>query len=68
MGEILPRLPYGKPAKEIVLETLREAEKPLTLKEILEKTNIKYNTVRGCLQRLRREGKVKKIGRTWTIT
>jgi len=63
----LPKYPYGRPAKEIILQVLEKSDKPLTVKEISQKTGIKYNTVRGCLQRLRREGLVKNVGQGWTI-
>ncbi len=52
------KLKYSKPAYELVLELLKKEGKPLTTREIAEKTGINYNTVRGRLQDLKRKGLV----------
>jgi len=48
---------------EEVGKALRRARKPLGSREIAELTGSNWNTVRGSLVRLRKEGKVKKAGR-----
>ncbi|WFO75255.1 helix-turn-helix domain-containing protein [Desulfurococcaceae archaeon MEX13E-LK6-19] len=45
-----------KTAKEIVLEVLKKEKRPLTPKEIQKITGLNYNTIRGRLQDLKREG------------
>lgn len=57
---------YPKPVREIILELLREAG-GLTSRELAEKGGINFNTVRGRLQDLRREGLVRREGRTWVV-
>ncbi len=55
----------SKTAKEIVLETLRKAKKPLTPKEIQKLTGLNYNTIRGRLQDLKKEGLVVRTEKGW---
>lgn len=54
-----------KTAKEIILETLKKEKKPLTPKEIQKITNLNYNTIRGRLQDLKKEGKVVRTDEGW---
>jgi len=49
---------YSKPAHEIILELLREEKRPMKIREIVEKTGVNYNTVRGRLQELKKRGLV----------
>jgi len=49
---------YGKPARVIILELLREERRPMKIREIVEKTGVNYNTVRGRLQELKKRGLV----------
>jgi DNA-binding IclR family transcriptional regulator len=41
---------YHKPAHEIILEILGEERRPMKVRETVERTGVKYNTVRGRLQ------------------
>jgi len=49
---------YGKPAREIILELLKKEYRPMKVREIVEKTGVNYNTVRGRLQELKKRGLV----------
>jgi len=42
----------------IILELLREERRPMKIREIVEKTGVNYNTVRGRLQELKKRGLV----------
>jgi predicted transcriptional regulator len=55
----------AKTAKEIVLETLKKAKKPLTPKEIQKLTGLNYNTIRGRLQDLKKAGLVVRTEQGW---
>ncbi len=55
----------GKTAKEIVLETLKKAKKPMTPKEIQKATGLNYNTIRGRLQDLKKAGLVVRTDEGW---
>ena len=55
----------AKTAKEIVLETLRKAKKPLTPKEIQKLTGLNYNTIRGRLQDLKKAGLAVRTDEGW---
>mgnify|MGYP000237319020 CR=1 FL=1 len=52
----------GKSAKEIVLDVLRNSNKPLRCREIHKLSGLNYNTVRGRLQELKKKGIVKMEG------
>ncbi len=52
-------------AKEIILEYLKKVGKPATVREIVAATGLNYNTVRGRLQQLKKEGKVKRKDNGW---
>ena len=54
-----------KTAKQIILELLKKEKRPMMPKEIREKTNINYNTIRGRLQDLKKEGLVKRTDKGW---
>lgn len=45
--------------RELVIEALQKARKPLTSAEIAESTGVNQNTVRGAIVALRKDGKVK---------
>ncbi len=61
----MSRRRYPKPAREMILELLREVKRPIRLGEIVEKTDIKYNTVRGRLYELKKEGLVRYTSDGW---
>lgn len=48
---------------EDVAKTLRTAKKPLSSKEIAERTEVNWNTVRGILVKMRKDGSVVKEDR-----
>jgi predicted transcriptional regulator len=52
----------GEKIKE-VYETIKKAEKPIHIKEIVASTNINYNTIRGVVQKLVKIGLIKRVGR-----
>ena len=54
-----------KTAKQIILELLKKEKRPMMPKEIREKTNLNYNTIRGRLQDLKKEGLVKRTDKGW---
>lgn len=54
-----------KTAKEIVLEVLKKERRALTPKEIQKLTGLNYNTIRGRLQDLKREGLVVRTEEGW---
>lgn len=54
-----------KTAKEIILELLKKEKRPMKPKEIREKTNLNYNTIRGRLQDLKKAGLVKRTDEGW---
>jgi predicted transcriptional regulator len=54
-----------KTAKEIVLETLRKHKKPMTPKQIQALTKLNYNTIRGRLQDLKKEGLIVRTDEGW---
>ena len=56
---------YHKPAREIILEILGEERRPMRIREIVERTGVKYNTVRVCLQDLKKEGFVEAMLDGW---
>lgn len=58
---------YGRPAKEIIYEYIEKANRPVRASEIAHATGINYNTVRGRLQELKKEGVLKKEGKLWVI-
>ena len=64
----MSRRRYPKPAREMILELLRELKRPIKLSEIVEKTDIKYNTVRGRLYELKREGFVRYTSDGWVCS
>lgn len=59
------RVSERKTAKEIVLETLKKEKRPLTPKEIQKLTNLNYNTIRGRLQDLKKEGLIVRTENGW---
>jgi DNA-binding IclR family transcriptional regulator len=61
------RMRYGKPAREMILELLRKENRPMRVREIVEKTGVNYNTVRGRLQDLKREGLVEATSEGWVL-
>jgi DNA-binding IclR family transcriptional regulator len=61
------RMRYGKPAREMILELLRKENRPMKVREIVEKTGVNYNTVRGRLQDLKREGLVEATSEGWVL-
>jgi len=46
-----------------IQEAMRRAGRPLSSREIAESTGVNYNTVRGALIILRRQGKIRVVGR-----
>jgi len=56
-----------KTAKEIIVEVLKKANRPLAVREIEKLTGLKYNTIRGRLQDLRRAGVVKRTKEGWVL-
>ncbi len=54
-----------KTAKEIVLETLKREKRALTPKEIQKLTGLNYNTIRGRLQDLKKEGLAVRTENGW---
>lgn len=60
-------MPEKKTAKEIVLETLKKAKKPLSPKEIQKLTGLNYNTIRGRLQDLKKAGLVVRTEEGWMV-
>ncbi len=58
---------YERPAHVLILEFLRSVSRPASALEIAEGTGINYNTVRGRLQDLKREGLVVNVGRKWVL-
>ncbi len=58
-------MPEKKTAKQIVYETLLKEKRPLTPKEIQKLTNLNYNTIRGRLQDLKKEGLVVRTDEGW---
>jgi len=61
------RTRYGKPAREMILELLKKENRPMRVREIVEKTGVNYNTVRGRLQDLKREGLVEATSEGWVL-
>ncbi|MCC6018789.1 MAG: winged helix-turn-helix domain-containing protein [Candidatus Verstraetearchaeota archaeon] len=61
------RTRYGKPAREMILELLKKENRPMKVREIVEKTGVNYNTVRGRLQDLKREGLVEATSEGWVL-
>jgi DNA-binding IclR family transcriptional regulator len=61
------RMRYGKPAREMILELLRKENRPMRVREIVERTGVNYNTVRGRLQDLKREGLVEATSEGWVL-
>jgi DNA-binding IclR family transcriptional regulator len=61
------RMRYGKSAREIILELLKKENRPMRVREIVEKTGVNYNTVRGRLQDLKREGLVEATSEGWVL-
>jgi len=56
-----------KTVKEEIMDLLRRSKKPLRVREICKMTKLNYNTVRGRLQELRKEGLVKREEDGWII-
>lgn len=56
-----------KTAKEIIIETLKKANRPLTASEIRNLTGLNYNTIRGRLQELKKQGIVKNVEGGWIL-
>jgi len=56
-----------KTAKEIIVEVLRKANRPLAVREIERLTGLKYNTIRGRLQELKKAGVVKHTKEGWVL-
>ncbi len=54
-----------KTAKETVLDTLKKEKRALTPKEIQKLTGLNYNTIRGRLQDLKKEGLVVRTENGW---
>jgi len=52
----------GKETRK-VLEVLKGAGKPLSVKEIRKLTDVNYNTIRGTLQRLVKMKLIKRVNR-----
>jgi len=46
-----------------IYDTIREASKPVSIKEIMEKSGVNYNTVRGAVQRLLKQGLIRRVNR-----
>jgi DNA-binding IclR family transcriptional regulator len=51
----------------MILELLRKENKPMRVREIVERTGVNYNTVRGRLQDLKREGLVEATSEGWVL-
>ena len=56
-----------KSAKEIIIEVLRKAGKPLSVQEIRDITKLNYNTIRGRLYDLKKKGLVRREEDGWII-
>jgi len=57
-----------KPAKQIIIEALREAGgSPLTVSELVRITGLNRNTIRGRLVELKRKGIVEHVRGGWTL-
>ena len=57
-----------KPAKQIIIEALREAGgRPLSVSELARITGLNRNTIRGRLYELKRKGIVEYIRGGWTL-
>ena len=54
--------------KEVIFKALKSAKKPLTVKEIQKLTGLKYNTIRGRLYELKKEGLVKRVKEGWVVS
>lgn len=52
----------GRITKEIY-EIIKRAKKPVSIQDIRESTNINYNTIRGTVQRLAKQGLIKRVSR-----
>ena len=66
-GTSMSEIPAGKTAKELILEVLSKADRPLRVKEIQEMTGLNYNTIRGRLQELKKAGLVERQGDGWVL-
>ncbi len=63
----MPPRRHSKPTREIILEFMRKANRPVRVKEIASGTGINYNTVRGRLQELKKRGLVEVCEGGWKI-
>jgi predicted transcriptional regulator of viral defense system len=52
----------GSKTKE-VFEAIKKAGRPVSLNEIKASTQVNYNTIRSAVQRLAKQGLIKRIGR-----
>lgn len=50
----------GRKTKKIY-EVIKRGGKPISIKEIRDSTDINYNTIRGALQRLAKQGLIKRV-------
>jgi DNA-binding IclR family transcriptional regulator len=54
-------------ARDRIIELLRNEGKPLTAREVAERTGLNYNTVRGRLSDLKKAGLVVADGGRWSL-
>ncbi|MEM4444992.1 MAG: winged helix-turn-helix transcriptional regulator [Thermofilum sp.] len=54
--------PRGAKTKK-VYDAVKRAKRPISIKEIVERTNVNPNTVRGAVQRLLKRGLIKRFDR-----
>jgi len=54
------KLREGTKTKQI-FDTIKEAKKPISINEIRSSTGINYNTVRGAINRLIKQGLIKRV-------
>jgi len=52
----------GRKTKE-VFEVIKNVGKSVSIKEIRTLTNVNYNTIRGAVQRLAKQGLIKRVDR-----
>lgn len=52
----------GSKTKE-VFEVIKNVGKPVSIKEIRTSTDVNYNTIRGAVQRLVKQGLIKRVDR-----
>ena len=54
-------------ARDRIIELLKSEARPMTSREVAERTGLNYNTVRGRLSELRKAGLVEVRGGRWSL-